>query len=129
MSNKETLALATELENRRCNAIINGNIEELKELLSEDLFYGHAGGFYDGLNSFIDRLASGLVTYQVLATTVYQAIPLGENGISLNGEVVVEATINQVVHKLHCIYVGVWKLENKKWKFVAHQSARLPQPQ
>lgn len=120
------LNLATTLENQRCQAMVNGNIEELKGLLSKDLFYGHAGGFYDNYDSFLERLTAGVAKYQVLTTKINNVVPLGKDAMTINGEVIVEALIHNNLHQLHCIYVGVWKLEDDQWKFVAHQSAHLP---
>lgn len=128
--NKEDLsALAVELENQRCAAMVAGDIIELKKYFSEELFYGHAGGFADNFDSFIERLVSGFAKYNSLTTTVHNAVWLAEGAFTLNGEVKVEATINTVPVQLHCVYVGVWKMENSQWKFAAHQSAKLPEPE
>lgn len=126
MLKEDLLALATELENLRCAAMVTGNVDDLKKYFSSDLFYGHAGGFADNFDSFIERLVSGSAKYSAVTTVVRDVVALGEGALTLNGEVKVEAAIKGHPVSLHCVYVGVWKLENSQWKFVAHQSAKLP---
>ena len=127
MNKEDLLTLAVKLENQRSSAMVTGDVEQLKMYFSEDLFYGHAGGFADNFSSFMERLISGFAKYTSLTTVVHEVVCLGENAFTLNGEVKVEAMINSISVSLHCVYVGVWKMESSQWKFVAHQSAKLPQ--
>ncbi|GAB2697424.1 hypothetical protein GCM10027037_21870 [Mucilaginibacter koreensis] len=126
MDNQDLLALAVQLEEERCAAMVTGNVEDLKKYFSESLFYGHAGGFSDTFESFIERLTSGSVRYDAVTTQVHQVVDLGCSAFTLNGEVKVEAIIQSAPVFLHCAYVGVWKQDDAQWKFVAHQSVKLP---
>ncbi|MFD0795432.1 nuclear transport factor 2 family protein [Mucilaginibacter litoreus] len=127
MNKQELKTLATELENQRCAAMETGDLDELKKYFSKDLFYGHAGGFADNFDSFLERLNSGSAKYNQVTVKVDDVIELGETAFTLNGKVYVEAEINSLPVILHCVYAGVWKQEDSQWRFVMHQSARLPQ--
>ncbi|QJD96242.1 nuclear transport factor 2 family protein [Mucilaginibacter robiniae] len=126
MNKEDLFDLAVKLENQRCAAMVTGNINDLRKCFSEDLFYGHADGFSDRFESFIQRLVSGSVKYNPVISLVHEVVSLGQDAFTLNGEIKVEAAIHSVPVFLHCLYVGVWRLENAHWRFVAHQSAKLP---
>jgi hypothetical protein len=74
MNKEDLLTLAVKLENQRSSAMVTGDVEKLKMFFSQDLFYGHAGGFADNFSSFVERLTSGFVKYTLLTTVVHNVV-------------------------------------------------------
>jgi len=51
-----------DLEQQRCNAMVHGDTERLRELLHRDLVHVHAKGQVDGFDSYSARAASTFTT-------------------------------------------------------------------
>jgi len=103
--------------------MVNADISRLQETLSPNLYYGHSGGYFDTKDSFLKKLADGTYDYHKLRTVVNEVVPIGEAGISVQGEVQIVVTINGKYLDMYSIYLATYKKENGVWKFLAHQTA------
>ena len=116
-------SLAIKLEEERGMFMVNADISRLQETLSANLYYGHSGGYFDTKDSFLEKLADGTYDYHKLITVVNEVVPIGEAGISVQGEVQIVVTINGKYLDMYSIYLATYKNENGVWKFLAHQTA------
>lgn len=116
-------SLAIKLEEERGMLMVNADISRLQEMLSTNLYYGHSGGYFDTKDSFLEKLADGTYDYHKLITVVNEVVPIGEAGISVQGEVQIVVTINGKYLDMYSIYLATYKNENGVWKFLAHQTA------
>jgi len=114
---------AIKLEEERGILMVNADIPRLQETLSNDLYYGHSGGYFDTKESFLKKIAEGTYDYQNIKTVVNQILPIGDDGFSVCGEVQITVTINGNYLDMYSIYLATYRKENGLWKFLAHQTA------
>lgn len=111
-----------DLEQQRCNAMMNGDAERLRELLHRDLIHVHAKGRVDGFDSYFG--AGGFnVHYKrverselVVRVTGNSALMTGRQmlvGVRKNGTGTV--TIDSRV-------MQVWVKEGERWQQLAFQT-------
>jgi hypothetical protein len=123
MTDIELLNLATRLEESRVNATVNTDISTLGDLLSEDLCYGHTGGYVDDKKLFLEKLSSGVYSYYAMKTKINQATAVGESGLIINGESTIEVSASGEKKVFHAIYLAVWRQETGIWRFLSLQAA------
>lgn len=112
----------------RVAALVAGDVAALGAILSDDLHYIHSSGVADTKEAFLANLVSGKTKYVEYAPGERSwrfpapgiAIESGKARIK-----VVNATGPMIVH---LSYLATWREENGQWRFLAWQSARLPQP-
>jgi hypothetical protein len=126
MEYKELFELAVRLENERAALISANDAGQLAGILSKDLYYGHSSGLSDTKGSYLDKVSSGAFKYKIVTATVETAVPLGEDGLMVNGVEHIEVTISGVYKNMHSAYLAVWRKEEGQWCFVGHQTALLP---
>lgn len=114
-----------DLEKNRFKAMIEGNVELLDQLISDDLYYIHSNGKVDNKETFIGGIKNG--------TSKYGNILIEESKIRIYGDV---AIINGICtyennkpdgssNNLQLKYTSVYANSNGHWKFVSWQSFRM----
>ncbi|WP_158826789.1 nuclear transport factor 2 family protein [Mucilaginibacter lacusdianchii] len=121
--NKDVLALAVELENKRTRAMLNGDAGELTKILSNDLYYGHSGGYRDNKADYISKIKLGTYAYHKVETVVEKAVYAGNDAIMIHGRLTLEVNLHGVEKTMHSIYLAIWCLEDGVWRFLGHQTA------
>jgi hypothetical protein len=114
------------LEDERCRAMKEGNAPRLFDLLSEDLYYGHSGGYWDNKTDLIAKIADGRYNYDDIKTTIKNVVAVEENTLVINGTVVISVKLFGVQKMMESIYLAVWQKKPSGWQFLAHQTALLP---
>jgi len=122
-----TEALA-KVADARVKAIVDNDLETLGAVLSDELHYVHSSGTADTKRSFLDNLASGKTRY-VEYVQGERSWRFPAPGIALeSGRARVKVAGASGVMRNTFSYLATWREEGGVWKFVAWQSARLPQP-
>ena len=112
----------------RVKAIVDNDLETLGAVLSDELHYVHSSGTADTKRSFLDNLASGKTRY-VEYVQGERSWRFPAPGIALeSGRARVKVAGASGVMRNTFSYLATWREEGGVWKFVAWQSARLPQP-
>lgn len=114
-----------DLEKNRFKAMIEGNVELLDQLISDELYYIHSNGKVDTKDAFIGGIKNG--------TSKYGNILIEESKIRIHGDV---AIINGICtyennkpdgspNNLQLKYTSVYANSDGNWKFVSWQSFRM----
>ena len=113
------------LEDRRCAALIQGDVARLAELLSDDLLWTHSSARQDTKSSFLAALGEG--------STRYLEIQRSEEKIRVRGDLAVftgvadmRAIVNAEEKVLRNRYLNVWTREDGRWRMLAWQSTAAP---
>ena len=113
------------LEARRYEAMTNGDVAALDDLLSADLVYTHSTASRETKQSFLDRVATGYYDYGPLAHPEEAIVVRGDCAIvvgDMRGEMQFDG--NQRV--LNSNALAVWVREGDKWRLLAIQLTRYP---
>lgn len=124
-ADNDLFKLAVELENSRGEAMVNGAIKPLSQMLSNDLYYGHSSGYGDNKNVFLDSVKDGKYSYNQITTEVRSAVPIGQDGIVIYGKVNLNVNVDNAQKDMESVYVAVWRKEDQDWRLVAHQTALI----
>ena len=115
------------LSDARIKAVVEADTQQLSALLSDDLRYTHSNGSVDTKDEFIAALTSGRSNYHSFAP-FDRVFTFPAPGIALeSGKALI--AVEGTAGKLDALfsYLAVWREEQGTWRFVAWQSARLPQ--
>jgi hypothetical protein len=123
MTTEESIKLATQLEDKRIQAMVDADVETLKNLLADNLYYGHTGGYVDDKASFLEKISSGQYSYESIKTDISNVTAIGDNGLVLNGELTIEVISSGEKKVFFAIYLSVWLLQGENWQFQSLQAA------
>jgi len=105
-------------------AMIDGNKEELENLVSDQLSYGHSGGHIDDKKEFVEKLTTGKSDFVTLDLT--------EQTISICGKTAIvrhklSATTNDggKPGEVHLLVMLVWQKKGAKWILLARQAVKI----
>lgn len=125
MSTENVFNLAVELEQSRSQIMVAGDAEKLASLFSDELYYGHSGGYWDTKESFVRKFSESAYNYHRVDIKVERAVPIGEDAFMVHGEVTLQVTLHGTEKTMTSIYLAVWQKEAGEWHFLAHQTALL----
>ena len=121
-SNNENKVAAAVEQLRK--AMIDGNKEELENLVSDQLSYGHSGGHIDDKKEFVEKLTTG--------KSDFVTIDLTEQTISINGKTaIVRHKLNATTNdggkpgEVHLLIMLVWQKKGSKWILLARQAVKI----
>lgn len=113
-----------EADARRRAAMIEADVAALDAMLDDALIWTHSSGRTDDKRSFLDGIASGVVTYLALETDAVSVIRRGDvyvcHGL-LNGR----ASRDGVEKALSNRFLAVWVREGDAFRLLAWQSTGL----
>ena len=105
-------------------AMIDGNKEELENIVSDKLSYGHSGGHVEGKAEFVEKIVSG--------KSDFVTIELKDQTISISGKTaVVRHKLNATTNdngkpaEVHLAILLIFQKEHKQWKLLARQAVKL----
>ena len=105
--------------------MLQGDTETLGELLSERLVYTHSGGAKDSRQSYLQKLTSGALRYDMLEFLAPHARLIGPVGlVAASMKASVSGTGGE--RKINSTYLAVWAYEDSGWKLEFIQSTPLP---
>lgn len=114
-----------ELEQSRFNAMAEGNIELLDQIISDDLYYIHSNGNVDTKESFIGAIKDGTQSYDEIEINEAKTRIYGDaaiiNGICTYHRRNPDGTPNNLQLK----YTNVYAKIDNDWKMVSWQSFRM----
>jgi len=113
------------LEDRRYQAMTDGDVDALAELFSPDLVYSHSDASTDSKQSYLDKLATGHFDYGVMDHPESSIVVRGDCALvfgDMRGEVVIAGSTR--VPNSKCL--SVWGRENGNWALLAFQPTKYP---
>jgi len=127
LASSDDSAVVLRAEQRRIHAIMTRDAVELRELLSDDLYYAHADGRVQNKAQLLAALSSPDLNHLSVEPerVKYQSIADGAGIVTGQAKIVVETNGRRVVFTLQ--YLAVWRNEGGQWRLVAYQSSQ-PSP-
>ena len=121
-------AALTAADDVRVAATKSADREKLTAIFSDDLRYAHSSGTVDTKQSYIESLTSGSTKYLTLEYEE-RTFTFPAPGIALmTGRAHVKVANATGETDMLLSFLGVWREENGKWRFLAWQSCKLPPP-
>jgi ketosteroid isomerase-like protein len=124
-ANQDVAEQIRALEQRRYQAMTDGDVDTLDELFSADLVYTHSDATSDSKQSYLDRLTNGYFKYG--------SISHPETGIVVHGDCVLvigdmrgEVEIDGKLRVLNSASLSVWVREDDSWVLLAFQPTKYP---
>ncbi len=112
-------------DDARIAATLAGDMDALKLIYSDEMYYAHSSGKVDSKTSQIEGIASGLYKYTKFDYKERTFIPIAPAVVLMKGAANLALTrLSGEKILLDINYLGVWRLEGGKWKFVAWQASR-----
>jgi hypothetical protein len=108
------------LEDRRYQAMIDGNVAVLDELCSKNLIYTHSRGDNDDKKSYIEKVASGFFDYHEITHPADRVMIYGGAAL-ITGRMTARVSAGGELKHVDNRYLAVWAIEDGAWKFVAYQ--------
>jgi len=110
-----------ELENKRVEAMINGDVQALEKILADDLIYTHTTARIDTKSSFIEAISSGRSNYRSIERKDVNVRQFGDSAV-----VTGHAKFHVGDSKFEARFIDVYAKRDGVWQMVAWQSTRLP---
>jgi len=113
------------LEDRRYQALTDGDVAALEELFADDFVYTHSDTKTDSKRSFIDKLATGALKYGQLSHPV-SAIVVRADTALVFGDMRGDVQVGDEQRKLNSKSLSVWVRDDGRWALLAFQPTKYP---
>lgn len=111
-----------DLEQQRCNAMMNGDTERLRELLHRDLTHVHAKGQVDGFDSYFNTGGFN-VHYQRVERSELAVRVMGNSALMTGRQLLVGVRKNGTgTVTIDSRVMQVWVKEGERWRQLAFQT-------
>lgn len=114
-----------QVENRRYEAMIKGDLAALDAVLSADLTYTHSNAVLDTKAQYIASLASGQFQYVSITPQEAQVRCYGACGV-VTGITLLHIQVQGQERRFRIRYTSVYIKQQGRWQMVALQSTDLP---
>ena len=111
-------------ETRRFEAIVQGDVAALEDILSDDLSYTHATGVFETKAEFIGKLKSGQLKYESLTPEDIRVRTYGSTGV-VTGVARVKVRVTGEALSFRMRFTDVYVKQADRWRMVAWQATRL----
>src|SRR5271168_4866958 len=108
------------LEDRRYQAMLDGDIAVLDALCSGDLIYTHSKADFDDKPSYLHKVGSRYFTYLEI-THPADRILLVDSAALVTGRMTAKVLVAGTIVHVDNRYLAVWVRERGAWKFIAYQ--------
>lgn len=115
-------------DDERVAAILSGNPARLDAIFSNDLSYTHSNGDFDNKKSYLEKLVSGATKYTTYQYTERKFTSIAPGIAVMNARVKIKgrsAATPQL--DVYLSVLAVFREKQGHWRFLAWQSARLPE--
>lgn len=117
----------SEAETRRFEAMTKGDVAALDGLLAEELTYTHSTGQVETKRQFLDDVRSGRLKYEFIAPEDVLVRVYGTTAVA-TGRARIQVRTQGQEMGIQIRYTDVYVKRAGRWKLVAWQSTRLPEP-
>src|SRR5215510_16466448 len=128
MSDTNTIkAEIKKLEDRRFQAMMDGDFDTLDKLLSDELIYTHSSGQCDTRTEYIALCKKGVFKYRKIERPVENVQVYGTT-VVVTGHAKMDVMIEGSRKLLNSRYTNVWIKGSKGWQMVVWQSTPISAP-
>jgi ketosteroid isomerase-like protein len=114
-----------QVENRRYEAMIKGDLAALDAVLSAELTYAHSNGVLDTKAQYMATLASGQLQYISITPQEAQVRCYGACSV-VTGIALLHIQLHGQDRRFRIRYTSVYIKQQDRWQMVALQSTGLP---
>lgn len=122
------IAAITAADIERMDAMISADPARLDAIFSDDLRYAHSSGKVDHKASLTQSLVSRQTIYEKFDVKERTITLAGRGAALIAGRVLVNVNSGGKKQFIDLNYLSAWREENGKWRFLAWQSCRNPEP-
>lgn len=115
-------------DDERVAALLAANVDRLTLVLSDQLHYAHSSGAVDTKASYLESIATHHSVYVSIEYVQRDFVPVAPGVVLMEGRARINAGSSTQQNLLDLNFLGVWRNEDGKWRFVAWQSCRNPPP-
>lgn len=115
-----------QLESRRYEAMVRGDLAALDTILSADLTYTHSSALLDTKAQYMATLGSGQVQYASITPQEVRVRVYGACAV-VTGVALLHIKVRGQDSRFRIRYTDVWIKQHDRWQMVALQSTRLPE--
>lgn len=115
------------LEDRRCQAMIDGDFDALEKLLGDHLVYTHSTSQSDTRAEYLALCRKGVFKYLKIERPVENMQVYGDT-VVITGHTRIDAVVNGAPRRINSRYTDVWIKGPKGWQMVVWQSTGIPAP-
>lgn len=119
-----TVEALKEIDRRRRDAMISGDVDALGTLLADDLVWTHSSGRQDGKASFLEKIAAG--------STEYRSLEVAGDEVSRHGDILIhrgdlqgQVTVEGENRALRNRFLAVWRRSGEGFELFAWQSTKF----
>ena len=123
MSEQHVIQHLAQLEVRRRQAMIDGDMAFLENLYTDDLTYSHSDGQSDSKSSYLQGMRAGIWNYRGFESRQEQIRRVGECAV-VTGLIDMDVIIRGEPMLLNSRYISVWREAETGWQMMAWQSTR-----
>jgi ketosteroid isomerase-like protein len=114
-----------EVDRRRREACISGDVDALARIMSEDCVYVHSSGASETRAQMIGRLTSGDLVYHALDLREASVRDYGDVAL-VNGDLHIDVTTGGSKKDFTSRFLQVWRRTDGRWQMISWQSTLLP---
>lgn len=113
-------------EAKRIDAQLNGDINGLGNLFSQELTYIHSSGYIDTYHSYLEKIKLGYIKYLEINCSNYK-IQITAAAVFVTCEMNAIAQVLTNKKEIRSVISTVWLLEDTDWKLRLFQSTEMDQ--
>lgn len=113
-------------DDARVAATVAADRSQLAAIFSDDLSYTHSSGHHDTKASYTESIAGGSLKYLSITYEERTFAPAAPGIVLMRGRGHFRTMDHGKLADNYLCFLGVWRLENGAWRFLAWQSCHLP---
>ena len=126
MTNQQVEQEIWQLETRRFEAVVRGDVAALEGILSDDLTYTHATGVFETKAEFLGKIKSGQLKYESFGPEDFRVRVYGPAAV-ITGIARVKVQVGGQPLSFRLRFTDVYVKRDGRWQMVAWQATRLPE--
>lgn len=113
------------LDNKRSQALLDGDIDLVETFIGSSLHYVHSSSTDEDRALYLKKLRDGFYKYQALECTEQDFRRFGDT-VVVNGLIRVHVIAGGNDKDFNARYTQIWVMEDNNWKMVGWQTTLLP---
>ena len=112
-------------EDRRYQAMLDGDLETLDALCADELSYTHSNGVRDTKAEYFGKLREGYYVYHRIDHPVERVEVTGDAAMVV-GRMTADLTSGGVRKNIDCLAIAVWTRSGSGWRLLGYAPTPVP---
>jgi ketosteroid isomerase-like protein len=114
-----------QLEEKRQEAMLAGDVRALELLFADDAVYTHSSGNVHDKQGYLKAFADREFVYEAIAIDDRRLVPVGD-AVLIFGRSVHDVMFKSGLKRLNARFLSVWVRRDGTWRHVAWQTTPIP---